>query len=241
MDTLNSAVNHKTLYCQCFPAILYTCENSLIVSIEMTDGQPRGKARRIGVEADADFEGRRQIVLREAARAFGEKGVQATSLAEIASCLGVSKPALYHYISNKNEVISEVLKISAAAVERIVSEADEYGSNGLEKVSFAVREIIRGASDPFSRCITAIDVNMLDDEAQLFHRKSQRKLVNEIARMIEEGVGDGSVRECEPEVMSFAILGCANNTSRWYREDGKLSLGAISEQYLSLLSKGLSS
>jgi AcrR family transcriptional regulator len=206
----------------------------------MTDVQPRGKARRIGVEADADFEGRRQIVLREAARAFGEKGVQATSLAEIASRLGVSKPALYHYVSNKNEVISEVLKMAAAAVERIVSEADEYGETGLQKVSFAVREIIRGASDPFARCITAIDVNMLDDDTQDFHRKSQRKLVHGVSRMIEEGIEDGSIRECEPEIMSFAILGCANNTSRWYRDGGKLSLGAVSEQYLGLLTKGIS-
>lgn len=206
----------------------------------MTDVQPRGKARRIGVETDADFEGRRQIVLREAATAFGEKGVQATSLAEIASRLGVSKPALYHYVSNKNEVISEVLKISAAAVERIVSEADEYGENGLQKVSFSVREIIRGASEPFARCITAIDVNMLDDETQDFHRKSQRKLVHGVSRMIEEGIADGSIRECEPEIMAFAILGCANNTSRWYRDGGRLSLGAVSEQYLGLLSKGIS-
>lgn len=206
----------------------------------MSDVQPRGKARRIGVEADADFEGRRQIVLREAAAAFGEKGVQATSLAEIASRLGVSKPALYHYISNKNEVISEVLKISAAAVERVIAEADEYGDTGLQKVSFSVREIIRGASDPFSRCITAIDVNMLDEECQAFHRKSQRKLVQNVARMIEEGIADGSIRECEPEIMSFAILGCANNTSRWYKVGGKLSLGAVSEQYLGMLSKGIS-
>jgi AcrR family transcriptional regulator len=208
--------------------------------MEMTDVQPRGKARRIGVETDADFEGRRQIVLREAATAFGEKGVQATSLAEIASRLGVSKPALYHYVSNKNEVISEVLKISAAAVERIVSEADEYGENGLQKVSFCVREIIRGASEPFARCITAIDVNMLDEETQAFHRKSQRKLVHGVSRMIEEGIADGSIRDCEPEIMSFAILGCANNTSRWYRDGGRLSLGAVSEQYLGLLSKGIS-
>ncbi|RPH67216.1 MAG: TetR/AcrR family transcriptional regulator, partial [Burkholderiales bacterium] len=47
--------------------------------------------------ADAQFEAKRQAILREAAASFNRKGYHGTSLTEIAETLGVSKAALYTY------------------------------------------------------------------------------------------------------------------------------------------------
>ena len=49
---------------------------------------------------------KRQEVLREAAASFNFKGYHATSLTEIATSLGVTKAALYHYFPNKNSLLA---------------------------------------------------------------------------------------------------------------------------------------
>ena len=43
-----------------------------------------------------NFEEKRALILTEAARLFVEKGAHETSLSDIATLFGISKPALYH-------------------------------------------------------------------------------------------------------------------------------------------------
>ena len=40
------------------------------------------------------------------------------------------------------------------------------------------------------------------------------------ASLIEAGVADGSIRECDPRITAFALAGALNWTGHWYRDDG---------------------
>jgi AcrR family transcriptional regulator len=66
---------------------------------------------------------KRDAVLRTAARLFNEKGFHATSLDEVAERLHVTKPTVYHYVKNKDEILFECVRIGIetlhAAVERV--------------------------------------------------------------------------------------------------------------------------
>ena len=91
----------------------------------------RRSARRIGAEHGADFDGRLEIILREAARAFNENGVKATSIDDVAKRLGVTKPAIYHYVPSKNDLIAECLKMSYRETAAVMDRAFEFDGNGL--------------------------------------------------------------------------------------------------------------
>jgi AcrR family transcriptional regulator len=93
----------------------------------------RRAARRIGVEDGADFDERRKIILREAARAFNENGVENTSIEDIAKRLGVSKPAIYHYVRSKNDLIAQCLDMGNSITARLMQQAHEFEGNGLQK------------------------------------------------------------------------------------------------------------
>src|ERR687886_478685 len=58
---------------------------------------------------------RREELTRIAARLFAAKGYQGTSLADLASALGVQKPSLYHHIASKEDLLWEVARDGAAA------------------------------------------------------------------------------------------------------------------------------
>jgi TetR/AcrR family transcriptional regulator len=51
--------------------------------------------------ASAQFDRKREVLLKEAAASFNRRGYHGTSLAEIARKLGVTKAALYTYVPSK--------------------------------------------------------------------------------------------------------------------------------------------
>ena len=50
-------------------------------------------------------EAKRHAVLQAAAQLFNERGFHATSLDDIATRLKVTKPTLYYYVKNKDEIL----------------------------------------------------------------------------------------------------------------------------------------
>ena len=68
---------------------------------------------------DQQFNLKRTALLKEAARAFSSQGYHATSLDDVAKTLGVTKPALYYYIKNKQEILFECHMLSGSRRSRV--------------------------------------------------------------------------------------------------------------------------
>lgn len=83
---------------------------------------------------DEQYQLKRQAVIAEASRAFGHRGYQNVSLDEIAKSLNVTKPALYHYIKSKQELLYECHKLSMEIGDEALEKALTTGKNGLEKL-----------------------------------------------------------------------------------------------------------
>ena len=60
--------------------------------------------------ASGDRERKREAVILTAARAFRERGYHNTSLDDIASELNVTKPTVYHYVENKEQLLFECFR-----------------------------------------------------------------------------------------------------------------------------------
>jgi AcrR family transcriptional regulator len=54
---------------------------------------------------------KREAVLRAAVQMFNERGFHQTSLDDVAASLGISKPTIYHYLGNKDQVLLECVTI----------------------------------------------------------------------------------------------------------------------------------
>ena len=63
--------------------------------------------KNVAPSRDQLFALKRTALLREAARAFSARGYHDTSLDDVAKTLGVTKPALYYYVTNKQEILFE--------------------------------------------------------------------------------------------------------------------------------------
>ena len=71
--------------------------------------------------------GTRERIQRVARELFAEKGVQRTSLQDIATRLGITKPALYYHFSSREELVRSILQPLMDEGERFVAAHEEHG------------------------------------------------------------------------------------------------------------------
>ena len=212
-----------------------------LMSTDAADVKPgdRRAARRIGVEEGADFDERRRIILVEASKAFNERGFANTSLDDIAARLKVTKPALYHYVKGKEDLIDQCIALSIKENRTFLRRAAEVRGSGLDKLRFVFSQWATHIITPFGRSMVRVDLNSLSEENQRKHRQVQRLVLDSIEDIIRQGMEDGSIRTCNPAVITLSLLGLFNSPARWFREDGALSIDEVVEELMSLMERGL--
>jgi TetR/AcrR family transcriptional regulator len=77
---------------------------------------PRGRSR--------GYQLQRETILARAAELFARRGYTATSMNEVAEACGVSKPALYHYVRDKHQLLVEIAETHIARLRALVDEVD---------------------------------------------------------------------------------------------------------------------
>lgn len=199
----------------------------------------RRAPKRIGVAEGADYEERHQIILREAARAFVENGTQNTSLDDVATRVGVTKPALYHYVSSKDELISQVLDIAAQEKLEMLDDIQAEPVPGRDRLRRVCELWATSATTDFGRAVVLIERYALSPQSLEKYLDVHRKILRRIESLIRDGVADGSIRDCNPAVMALGLMGVFNSPARWYRPDGPMSLDAAVQQLVEFMEHGV--
>ena len=178
-------------------------------------------------------------IVRAAAAAFGDVGYRTATLDTIAERAGLSKVTLYRYVGSKEELLSLV-------VERII---DEF-QRGLRRI---VAE--RRAADDTLRRIVHYQVELLAEHLPFLTvffseesglpapmaaraQRAKREYDQAIERVVREGVEAGLLRDLPPRLVVFGLLGMCNWLHKWYRPDGKRSVGEIADVFVTLLERG---
>lgn len=189
-----------------------------------------------------DGDAKREAVLETAAHLFLERGYRSTSLRELASLLKITKPALYYYFQNKEQILVECYRAGIAAIEGWLDEAELESGNGLQRVETYLRVYATAiVSHDFGRCVAMLDDSELSPGARREVRALKRRIDASIRGYIEEGIVDGSLVDCDPKLAAFAVAGAINWIGTWYRPDGGLSRDSIATGFAELLTRGLAS
>src|SRR6266496_5359767 len=81
-----------------------------------------------------DPETKREAVLQTAAQLFLEKSYGRTSMNDVAERLNITKPALYHYFNNKEDILLECYRLGVGLIEETLNEIASHCGTGLQKV-----------------------------------------------------------------------------------------------------------
>lgn len=181
---------------------------------------------------------RREEILLAALRAFRERGYHATTLDDIAARLDIRKTALYHYFPDKEAILYECHRESLGELDRILSEARRLGTPR-ERVRHVIREHVRVMTDTLQGSPLAFEVSSFSPRRRREIIAARDRYEQEVRRMLEQGIEDGTFRDLDAKVSAFAILGAINWIARWYRPEGTLHAEELGEQFATHLLDGL--
>lgn len=186
-----------------------------------------------------DPHSKRQAILKTAAQLFLETSYRRTSLNDVAERLNVTKPALYHYFQNKEEILLGCYRWGTGLIEdRLNKIAVQYGT-GLEKVEAFIYAYAGAMTVNFGRCVMRVDEGDISGKARAEVRASKRKIDRRLRTFLEEGMKDGSIAACDPKIAAFTIAGALNWICMWYEPQGTLSAEEIGAQFARTLTQGL--
>jgi len=187
---------------------------------------------------ESRFEQQRDRVLKAAAHCFNHKGYSGTSLKNVADMLGLTDPALYYYVKNKEELVYlcyvRAADVGREAMQRAITE----GGNGLEQAQRYLRyhvEIMVGERGPIAILseIPSLKPEHRDEVLEL----SRQHSVN-FENILECGIKDGSVKACDVRMTGNAIMGSINWIPKWFHGDAAMADQIISE-FPDVLTRGL--
>ena len=198
----------------------------------------QSRAPRAESPADTRFRLKRDRMLRAAAQCFNVKGYSGTSLKDVADLLGLTDAALYYYVRNKEELVYLCYVRAADVGREAMQRAIDEGGTGLEAVQRYLRyhiETMVGDQGPIAIMseIPSLDPEHRDEVLELSREHSAR-----FEAMLERGITDSSIGDCDVRMTGNAIMGSLNWIPKWFHGDTAMG-ERIVEEFPRILSRAL--
>ena len=176
---------------------------------------PRGRA--------PGYDSQREQILDRAAELFARQGYSATSMNQVAEACGVSKPSLYHYVRDKDQLLVEIADAHVARLNALVAKVVEQGLAPEPKL----RRLIEVFVDVYADSQAAHRV--LTEDVK-FLQSADRDRVLEGQRRVVAAFAD-SVAAVRPELrrddllkpVTMLLFGMMNWMFTWLQPDGRLT------------------
>jgi AcrR family transcriptional regulator len=182
---------------------------------------------------------KRDAVIRTAARAFNARGYHNTSLDDIAATLEVTKPTLYYYVENKEQLLFECFCAGLEPVRAAFRDARASDQSAGVRLHAVLLRYAQAIASEFGWCMVRAEDQDLSDDMRAHVKALKSEIDQGIRRLLREGIADGSIAECDPKMTAFALAGALNWIAHWYRDNQPQSAAQIAAAFVALFEKGL--
>jgi AcrR family transcriptional regulator len=169
-----------------------------------------------------NYDDKRKLILMRAAELFAQHGYSGASITMIAQACGVSKTLLYHYYSDKEAVLFDILSEHLSHLVDVVEGVDTSAASpqeALYAITVALLEAYRDADAAHQVQISAL--KLLPPEKQDPLKELERELVRHFSQAIGRAVPNLPEGLLKPVTM--ALFGMLNWHYLWFREGRGLS------------------
>ena len=184
-------------------------------------------------------EAKRQAVLQAAAQLFNERGFHATSLDDIAARLNVTKPTLYYYVKNKDEILLQCVRQGLDMMLDGIEASRAAGGKAIDQLATCMRVYAHIVTEPFGMCLIRVGDEQVPPESRKELRRLKSAIDLEFRRLVAEGVEEGALAPCDPKMTAFVIAGALSWIARWYQPGGEYTAEQVAEQCIGTLMNGV--
>lgn len=181
----------------------------------------------------------REQLLQVCVEVFNENGYDATSMGALAQRLGVTKSAIYHHVSSKEELLELALERALGALEAKFEEVQEADMPAIQ----SIEAVLRGSAHvlveqmPYVTLLLRLRGN---SEVELAAMKRRRDFTRQLGELIARAQEDGDVRTDITAVAApRLVLGMLNSVVDWYSPAGIGTPDALADTIVKIAMDGL--
>jgi AcrR family transcriptional regulator len=186
---------------------------------QVSTAEPRRERTTTGSTTRRDLV--EQQIMQHATALFAERGFAGTSLQDIADAMGVTRPALYHYVANKDELLGRLVAEITAEPAVILEEINKCADLGpLDRLRRMVRAIAvhQAAAPERFRLLIRSEAELPEPLSKEYDR-GRRRVLTEFVKVLKGGIDAGVFRPMDPRIGALGIIGMINWMAWWYRPD----------------------
>ncbi len=205
-------------------------------------GQRRTAASK---ESSATYQMRRQEITDAAIRVFHRLGYKGASLTAVAAELGVDRATLYYYVSSKEQLFDEIIRVVLQENSALARRVADSGISPARKL----RELLSAMMFSYASNYPLLYIYIREDLAHVSDKRSEwsaemrkinRSIQQAVIDIVEQGYADGSFRRVgSSRTVAFGILGMLNWTHRWFKPETSEPPTEIGKTFAEMVLSGL--
>lgn len=159
---------------------------------------------------------RKDQLLDHAATLFAERGYAETRVLDIVRAAGVAKGLFYWYFENKEALFRELVEQNRLRLRRAQAKAIDPAAEPLMRLRQGAEASMRFMAQ-FSHFFALLEVENLDKDFADERRKGTEIHTADVARVIRDGIDDGTIRDEDPELLAYGVVGTTGYYGHFHR------------------------
>lgn len=182
----------------------------------------------------------RERILEEAAKLFAQSGYDGSSVSDLAAALGVSKAAIYHYYTTKQDIYDAIILAVLSGLTQAV--AQEVAR--VEGATAQLRAFMVGHARYFEQHHAEFVTMLIGYSGMALTERGDAARLRDgyekrLRELIAQGVATGEFRALDVAAAGRAVLSMLNWMVRWYKPGQRDSAETIAAGYFDLLVGGM--
>ena len=167
---------------------------------------------------------RKTQLIDAAAELFAERGYDETRIVDIVERAGVAKGLFYWYFENKEALFRDLVLENRLSLRRAQAEAMDATAEPLRRIRQGTEASVLHMSSN-ARFFSLIEVESLDERFADVRRQGTEIYVADVSAIVAEGIADGTIRDEDPVLLGFGVVGAVGYFSQFHRS-GRVALDA---------------
>jgi TetR/AcrR family transcriptional regulator len=157
---------------------------------------------------------KREAIVRAAIEIINTKSYALATMTDIAAALDLRDATLYHYFPDKQALAYACHRRSLERFEHLLHSVDRAGGIGEEKLRLFIRGMLVDSQQHGSLLYFG-DYSYLEAPQRAAISAWADRLKDVLVKFLNEGMEDGSIVQCEPQIVVNLLLGMLIWMAKW--------------------------
>jgi AcrR family transcriptional regulator len=185
----------------------------------------------------------RVMIRQVATRLFQKQGYHATTMDDIAAATNLNKATVYHYYSNKHQLLFDIYSSGIDAILDRFALHDQSmpATQAIDKI---VHDVVEAMAEDQSRTAVYYQERPFIEQSLPARDYAELKAKetaygHHVQHAIQRGISDGTLKDTDARATALTLLSAAGQTYTWYRPASGPSIAQIGDLLTTLFLDGL--